>query len=145
MPTAIAAVNASSRHSSETSSATRFVVVDNCRAFSIVFNAAETATRAQPGGPVNSAFVAAFIDAVDQCALRETFINATGQPVVSGSVQKGVQIVGSVSGSQFDFTTFTSSPISGAVNVTLTPTDQPVLKEWHPMPLTIIGRNEIRP
>ena len=44
---------------------TSFVTVDNCHAFSIFVVAVQSATRAAPGGPVDSTLVSVFIDAAN--------------------------------------------------------------------------------
>jgi len=100
-------------------------IADNCRFVSLIVNASESATRDQPGPPVETAFIAVFITISNQCTNQEININATGQPIVSGNVQRGVQVAGQVEGTAFDFSTFTSTPINGNVDLTLTTTDHP--------------------
>jgi hypothetical protein len=104
---------------------TSFFLIDNCQGVNFVFNAAESVTRTGPGGGTGTSSINLFADLTNQCTNAEAFLNVSGEAVITGTVSTQVRVTGQVAGTEFDFSTGTSTPVSGTVDVVLTPTDNP--------------------
>lgn len=102
---------------------TSFFLIDNCQGVNFVFNAAESVTKSGPGKGTDTSSISLFADLTNQCTNSEAFLNVSGQAIITGNVSTQVRVTGQVSGTEYDFSTGTSTPVSGTVDMILTPTD----------------------
>jgi hypothetical protein len=113
------------------SASSSFIILDNCRALQFSLSGFEHASREQPGAPTETTVANASIYLANQCTFVETFISVGGVPVITGNVHTGIRISGQVSGFQVESPNYIQVPVSGSIDVVLTPTDSAIHTRFH--------------
>jgi hypothetical protein len=100
---------------------------DTCSSTSFNLFANEIRFRTTVVGTIQGSSVVVTVSVFNPCTFGATYMAVEGQAVITGNIHTTLRVVANVTGEQRDEVTGATTPVAGTVDVTLTPTEQPVM------------------